>query len=64
MEQRSGAATMQSLRERIRDTWDVIDEDDIARSGGSLDKLAEVISRKTGRPRAEVRREVRRVVVG
>jgi hypothetical protein len=64
MERGGGAATMQGLRERLRDAWEELDDDDIERSGGSLEKLAELLSRKTGRPRADVRRELRRLFAG
>ena len=57
-------AGMQGLRDRIRDTWDGLEDSDIDRTGGSLDKLVELIARKTGRPRTEVRREVRRLFAG
>lgn len=61
MEAGSETATLQSLRERIRDAWQSVDDGDIERSGGSFDKLVEAISRKTGQSRAEVRRELRRI---
>lgn len=53
---------MQTLRERIRGTWAVIDDTDIERSGGSMDKLIETIARKTGVSRGDVRKELRRLL--
>lgn len=53
--------SMDVVRERIRETWQVLDDADIEQSGGSLDKLVSVISLKTGQPRAEIRKELRRI---
>ena len=53
---------MQAMRDRIRSAWDQLDDEDIDRTGGSLEKLVEMISVKTGQPRADVRRELRRVM--
>jgi hypothetical protein len=39
-----------------------VDDADIERTGGSLDKLVSIISLKTGQPRAEVRKELRRIL--
>jgi hypothetical protein len=61
MERAAGPATMQLVRERIRGAWDAVEDADIDRSGGSLDKLVAMISAKTGQPRAEVRKELRRI---
>jgi hypothetical protein len=61
MEGGQGTAAMQSVRERIRGTWQAVDDADIERTGGSLDKLVSIISLKTGQPRAEVRKELRRI---
>jgi hypothetical protein len=55
---------MQTVRERLRDAWQALDDADIDRSGGSLEKLVSVISRKTGQPRTDVRRELRRIFGG
>lgn len=52
---------MQAIRERIRATWQVVEDADIDRSGGSLEKLVTAISQKTGQPRAEVRKALRRI---
>lgn len=61
MQQHGSAGAMQSVRERILGAWQAVDDDDIERSGGSLEKLVDMIARKTGQPRAAVRREVRRI---
>ncbi len=61
MDRSGGAATMQAVRERIRGAWDVLDDADIDRSGGSLEKLVAMIAEKTGQPRTDVRRELRRI---
>ena len=53
---------MQVVRERIRGAWDGVEDADIERSGGSMEKLVEMIAGKTGQPRADVRRELRRVL--
>ena len=53
---------MQAVRERIRSAWDQLDDEDIDRTGGSLEKLVALISAKTGRPRADIRRELLRVM--
>lgn len=55
---------MQAVRDRIRNAWDQLDDEDIDRSGGSLEKLVEMISAKTGQPRTDVRRELRRIFAG
>ena len=52
---------LHGLRERIRAAWDVIDDADIDQSGGSLEKLVDTIARKSGQPRADVRRQLRRL---
>ncbi len=52
---------MQGVRERIRGVWSVVENADIDRSGGSLEKLVTVISARTGQPRMDVRRELRRI---
>jgi hypothetical protein len=52
---------MSAVRERIRGAWQGVDDADIDGAGGSLEKLVDLISRKTGRPRAEIRRELRRL---
>lgn len=64
MERGGGAPGIAVVRERIRGAWAVVDDADIDRSGGSLEKLVDLISRKTGQPRAEVRRELRRLFAG
>lgn len=64
MERSGGAATMRTVRERIRDAWQAVDDADIERSGGSLEKLVTMISVKTGQPRADIRRELRRIFAG
>ena len=64
MERAETGFSMDVVRERIRETWQVLDEADIEKSGGSLDKLVSVISLKTGQPRAEVRKELRRIFAG
>jgi hypothetical protein len=61
--EKSGSSAMQMVRERIRGAWDV-DDADIDRSGGSLDKLVDLIVAKTGRPRAEIRKDLRRIFAG
>jgi hypothetical protein len=64
MERAGTGFSMDVVRERIRATWQVVDEADIEQSGGSLDKLVTVISVKAGQPRAEVRKELRRIFAG
>jgi hypothetical protein len=64
MERAGSGFSMDVVRERIRHTWQAVDESDIEQSGGSLDKLVTVISLKTGQPRAEVRKELRRIFAG
>ncbi|MFN0143833.1 MAG: hypothetical protein ACKVP6_10375 [Mycobacterium sp.] len=58
----SGASAVGTMRERIRQTWETVDDGDIDRSGGSLEKLVAMISAKTGQPRTEIRQELRRIV--
>jgi hypothetical protein len=55
-------STIGALRARIRERWSTLSEDDIARAGGSLDRLIELIHTRTGEPRAEVKRELRRIM--
>jgi len=55
-------STLGALRTRIRDRWSLLSEDDIARAGGSLDRLVELIHATTGEARAEVKRELRRIL--
>lgn len=65
MQQASGTLPrMQLVREQIHKAWDGLDDAEIDRSGGSIEKLVELISRKTGTPRAEIRRELRRIFTG
>lgn len=64
MERDGGTPAITAVRERIRGAWAVVEDADIDRSGGSLEKLVDLISRKTGQPRAEVRRELRRLFAG
>jgi hypothetical protein len=61
MERGAGSTALQAVRERIRGAWDTVNDADIDRSGGSLEKLVDLIAAKTGRPRAEIRRELRRL---
>jgi hypothetical protein len=55
-------STIGALRSRIRDRWSSISEEDIARAGGSMDRLVEVIHGSTGEPRAAIKRELRRIL--
>jgi hypothetical protein len=55
-------SSLGALRARIRDRWTSLSDDDIARAGGSLDKLIELIHARTGEPRAAIKRELRRVL--
>ena len=64
MERPTATAAMQTVRERIRNVWDVVEDEDIDRSGGSLEKLVGLISARTGQSRADVRRELRRIFAG
>lgn len=52
-----------SLRSKIRGQWDVLSDEDIERAAGSLDRLIETIHARTGQPRPEIRRSLRRVLV-
>lgn len=58
----SKPSTVGTMRERIRRNWQTLDDADIERSGGSLEKLVAMISAKTGQPRTEIRQELRRIV--
>jgi hypothetical protein len=55
-------STIGALRTRIRERWSAISEEDIARAGGSLDRLIEAIHANTGEPRAAIKRELRRIL--
>jgi hypothetical protein len=55
-------STIGALRTRIRERWPTLAEDDIARAGGSLDRLIDLIHARTGEPRADVKRELRRIM--
>jgi hypothetical protein len=55
-------STIGALRARIRDRWASLSEEDIARAGGSLDRLIEAIHGVTGEPRAAIKRELRRIL--
>ena len=55
-------STIGALRSRIRDRWPALAEEDIARAGGSLDRLIETIHASTGEPRAGIKRELRRIL--
>jgi hypothetical protein len=55
---------MAVLRQRIQAEWAGVSDDDINRSGGSLDKLVDVIAAKTGAPRADIRKGLRRIFAG
>jgi hypothetical protein len=51
-----------SLRTRIRDRWSDLSEEDIERTGGSLDRLVELIHATTDEPRPAIKRELRRIL--
>ena len=55
-------STLGALRTRIRARWSTLSEDDIARAGGSLDRLIELIHADTGEARAEIKRALRRIL--
>jgi hypothetical protein len=55
-------SSLGALRARIRDRWTTLSDEDIARAGGSLDKLIEVIHAGTGEPRAAIKRDLRRLL--
>jgi len=55
-------STIGALRSRIRDRWSDLSEADIARAGGSLDRLIEAIHVSTGEPRPKIKRELRRIL--
>ncbi|MGH2586345.1 MAG: hypothetical protein ACRDJE_15635 [Dehalococcoidia bacterium] len=55
-------STIGSLRERIRSRWTDLSEDDIERTGGSLDRLIELIHEHTGESRPAIKRDLRRLL--
>jgi hypothetical protein len=55
-------STIGSLRERIRGRWTDLSEDDIERTGGSLDRLIELIHEHTGESRPSIKRDLRRLL--
>lgn len=55
-------STVGGLRERLRDRWISLSEDDIARAGGSLDKLIDLIHLNTGEARPAIKRDLRRLL--
>lgn len=57
-------SSLGTLRTRIRDRWTSLSDEDIARAGGSLDKLIELIHAATGEPRAAIKRDLRRLLAG
>ncbi len=56
-------SSLGTMRARIRDRWTTLADEDIARAGGSLDKLIEIIHAGTGEPRAAIKRDLRRLLV-
>lgn len=55
-------STVGGLRGRLRDRWSILSEDDIARAGGSLDKLIDLIHASTDEPRPAIKRDLRRLL--
>ena len=54
--------TLGSLRTRIRDRWSDLSEEDIERTGGSFDRLIELIHVTTGEARPAIKRDLRRIL--
>ncbi|MGD9891528.1 MAG: CsbD family protein [Dehalococcoidia bacterium] len=54
-------STIGSLRRRIRERWNDLTEDEIDQTGGSLDRLIDLIHERTGEARASIKRELRRI---
>lgn len=55
-------STIGALRGRIRERWQGLSEEEIDRTGGSLDRLIELIHGHTGEPRAAIKRDLRRIL--
>ena len=55
-------STIGSLRGRIRERWTSLSEAEIDQTGGSLDRLIDLIHERTGEPRAAIKRELRRIL--
>ena len=55
-------STIGALRGRIRERWTDLSEDEIDQTGGSLDRLIDLIHGHTGEPRAAIKRELRRIL--
>lgn len=54
-------STIASLRGRIRERWSTLTEDEIDQTGGSLDRLIDLIHDRTGEPRPSIKRDLRRI---
>ncbi len=54
--------TLGALRTRIRDRWTALSEEDIERTGGSFDRLIELIHDATGEARPAIKRDLRRIL--
>jgi hypothetical protein len=55
-------STIASLRSRIRERWTGLSDEEIDRTGGSLDRLIELIHAHTGEARPSIKRELRRIL--
>jgi hypothetical protein len=55
-------STIGALRGRIRERWPSLSEDEIDQTGGSLDRLIDLIHGRTGETRSAIKRELRRIL--